>query len=433
MPGLPTLTHTILLAGVVSVVVQGLPQPRVGGQVTASSPRSNVVAVSDVGGGGGGVAMAPFGRVVGYGRDRVILPREADPLEVFDDGSSTPQTSTTPTDKGTTTDVKAINNYSLMSTNNNNGGGGGGSSSGEMCDQWAKIDSASFRTFNDLWGMGSASAGSKGCITKTGESDGSVSFKSTWTFLGNPTSVKAYPNSVFKGDDKIGGVLIKDLPAIQSTFDWKYDGSNLDADVAYDLFMGSAAGYEMESSSGFTYEIMIWLAALGGAAPIGADKPAVSVAVPGCDTWNLYSGSNGVQTVYSFVSPSKNMPSFDCDLTGFVKALITKGLVDGSKLYLKHIAAGTEPFTGSNAVFTATMTVKVGGSAGGRSSTPTGPGTPTSTLPAAAATPATYQPITTLPSGPKPTNPPVYNDYPPKKLPKCKPGQKPKHHGRRRK
>jgi len=46
---------------------------------------------------------------------------------------------------------------------------------------------------------------------------------------------------------------------MQSTFDWTYTGSNVVADVSYDMFTSSKAGGSNE------FEIMVWLAALGGA------------------------------------------------------------------------------------------------------------------------------------------------------------------------
>lgn len=50
-----------------------------------------------------------------------------------------------------------------------------------------------------------------------------------------------------------------------TTWDWTYDGSDLRADVAYDLFTSSSADGDKE------YEIMIWLAKLGDVGPISAE------------------------------------------------------------------------------------------------------------------------------------------------------------------
>lgn len=49
-----------------------------------------------------------------------------------------------------------------------------------------------------------------------------------------------------------------------SSWAWSYDGSSLVADVAYDMFTSSSAGGDEE------FEIMVWLAAIGGAGPISS-------------------------------------------------------------------------------------------------------------------------------------------------------------------
>lgn len=51
---------------------------------------------------------------------------------------------------------------------------------------------------------------------------------------------------------------------MQSSWSWSYDGSDVVADVAYDMFTSSTSGGSEE------FEIMVWLAALGGAGPISA-------------------------------------------------------------------------------------------------------------------------------------------------------------------
>jgi xyloglucan-specific endo-beta-1,4-glucanase len=53
---------------------------------------------------------------------------------------------------------------------------------------------------------------------------------------------------------------------MQSLWSWTYTGSDIVADVSYDMFTSSSAGGANE------YEIMIWLAALGGAGPISSDQ-----------------------------------------------------------------------------------------------------------------------------------------------------------------
>ena len=65
---------------------------------------------------------------------------------------------------------------------------------------------------------------------------------------------------------------------MQSTWTWTYTSDNLVANVAYDVFTSSTADGSEE------FEIMIWLAALGGAGPISSQSSSsdcsVHVGVP---------------------------------------------------------------------------------------------------------------------------------------------------------
>lgn len=124
----------------------------------------------------------------------------------------------------------------------------------------------------------------------------------------------------------------------------RYTGSDIVADVAYDMFTSSSASGSDE------YEIMIWLAALGGAGPISSTGSAVSTTTIGGVSFSLYSGDNGSTTVYSFVAESE-ATSFSGDLMDFFTYLESNEGFSTSQ-YLLSIGAGTEPFTGSDAVFT---------------------------------------------------------------------------------
>ena len=59
------------------------------------------------------------------------------------------------------------------------------------------------------------------------------------------------------------------------------------ANVAYDLFTSSTASGSAE------YEIMIWLAALGGAGPISSTGKEVATVTLAGKSFKLYSGMNG--------------------------------------------------------------------------------------------------------------------------------------------
>ena len=116
------------------------------------------------------------------------------------------------------------------------------------------------------------------------------------------------------------------------------------ADVAYDMFLSSSADGDAE------YEIMVWLAALGGAGPISSTGQSIATTTIGGTSFELWSGKNGNMQVYSFVASSEAQ-SFSGDLLEFFQYLEqNQGLQ--SSLYLTDVQAGTEPFTGSDAEFT---------------------------------------------------------------------------------
>lgn len=122
-----------------------------------------------------------------------------------------------------------------------------------------------------------------------------------------------------------------------------YTGSNVIANVAYDLFSNSDCGTTAQ------YEIMIWLGALGGAGPISSSGSPIATPNIGGVSWKLYKGPNGQMTVFSFVASSQQK-NFSGDLNNFVKYLVSsQGYPNSQCVY--SIGAGTEPFTGSNAKF----------------------------------------------------------------------------------
>lgn len=117
------------------------------------------------------------------------------------------------------------------------------------------------------------------------------------------------------------------------------------ANVAFDLFTGDTADSEP------VYEFMVWLGAFGGAGPISeTGSPIGSVNLAGIE-WQLYKGPNGQMTVFSFVASSGNVGSFSGDLTEFSSYLVAEHGVDDGQI-LQSVGAGTEPFIGSNVVFT---------------------------------------------------------------------------------
>lgn len=137
---------------------------------------------------------------------------------------------------------------------------------------------------------------------------------------------------------------LSSINSLPSVWKWSYTGSNIIADVAYDLFTSSSPSGKEEN------EIMIWLAALGGAGPISSTGSPIATVTLAGNSWKLYKGPNGQMTVYSFVAQNQ-VQNFNGDLMEFVRYLTSKqGLA--SSQYLISAGAGTEPFSGSNAKLT---------------------------------------------------------------------------------
>jgi xyloglucan-specific endo-beta-1,4-glucanase len=118
------------------------------------------------------------------------------------------------------------------------------------------------------------------------------------------------------------------------------------ADVSYDLWLAPTSGGTN------AYEIMVWLGAYGGAGPISSTGSAVATPTIGGHSFKLYSGPNGDTTVYSFVA-TETVTSFSGDMMDFFSYLVDNEGVSDSN-YITSLQAGTEPFTGSDCVFSTT-------------------------------------------------------------------------------
>ncbi|KAI0025297.1 family 12 glycosyl hydrolase [Xylariomycetidae sp. FL0641] len=211
----------------------------------------------------------------------------------------------------------------------------------EMCGQWDSLQTGTYTLYNNLWGQADADSGSQ-CTTFNGLSGDSIAWSTAWSWSGGEYNVKSYANVVLNSDAK----QLSAISSIPSTWSWSNTGSGVVADVAYDLFTSSSASGDNE------YEIMIWVAAIGGAGPISSTGSAVASPALAGTTWDLYSGMNGNVNVYSFVAQSQ-VTDFNGDLMEFFKYLMDNGDISGSQ-YLTSVGAGTEPFVGSNAVLTVT-------------------------------------------------------------------------------
>ncbi|KAF4628279.1 hypothetical protein G7Y89_g9867 [Cudoniella acicularis] len=207
-----------------------------------------------------------------------------------------------------------------------------------ICGQWDSVATGTYTVYQDLWDESAASSGSQ-CTTVTSLSGTKLAWSTSWTWAGGSSSVKSYANAVVTTTSK----KISAISSIATTWKWAYTGSDIVADVSYDMFTSSTSG------GSNAYEIMVWLAAIGGAGPISSTGSAIATTTINDVKFKLYSGPNGDTTVYSFVAESK-ATSFSGDLLNFFKYLESNEGFSSSQ-YLVSIGAGTEPFTGSNAVF----------------------------------------------------------------------------------
>lgn len=73
--------------------------------------------------------------------------------------------------------------------------------------------------------------------------------------------MKSFANTALRFTPK----KLSAISSIPSSWTYSYSASNIVANVAYDIFLDTTSG-----SSTSAYEIMVWLAAYGGAGPIGS-------------------------------------------------------------------------------------------------------------------------------------------------------------------
>jgi len=216
-----------------------------------------------------------------------------------------------------------------------------------MCSSYATVATDGYTIYQNNWGASDATSGSQ-CTTFTSVSSAlSFVWSTSWTWAGGSNKVKSYSNVALGSVNK----KISAISTIPSTWTWTYTGTSIVADVAYDLWLAPSVG------ASNTYEIMIWLAAYGGAGPISSSGSAIATPTIAGTKWSLYKGPNGDTTVFSFVAPSK-ITSFSADLKLFLTYLTTNEGVSTSDV-VTSLQAGTEPFTGTSAVFkTSAYTIK---------------------------------------------------------------------------
>ncbi|KAJ4007764.1 hypothetical protein NW766_009567 [Fusarium irregulare] len=213
----------------------------------------------------------------------------------------------------------------------------------DLCEQYGYLSSDGYALNNNVWGKDSGTGDQ--CTHVNWNNANGAGWDVEWNWSGGKDNVKSYPNSALLiGDDK---KTVSSITNMQSTAEWKYSGDNLRADVAYDLFTASDPNHETSSGE---YELMVWLARIGGVQPIGSMQ--TSVTIEG-HTWELWIGMNGDMKVFSFVAPTP-VNNFNADIKQFWNYLAKSENFPADSQYLLTFQFGTEPFTGDNAKFTVT-------------------------------------------------------------------------------
>ncbi|KIJ27870.1 glycoside hydrolase family 12 protein [Sphaerobolus stellatus SS14] len=221
------------------------------------------------------------------------------------------------------------------------------------CGQWDSVTAGTYSLLLDQWGESGATSGSQ-CAQLTSLSGTTVAWKTTFDWVGG-NGVKSFTNiQQNTGTNK----QLSAIKSMQTKWTWSLSSSSIVADVAYDMFTASSAGGTNVN------EIMIWLANIN-AGPIsaqynsdGTPKPVASNVNLGNHTWNLYSGSNGANNVFSFLPTSGTITSFSADIYPFFTYLIQHEGVSSSQ-YLTTIQAGTEATSGSATLTTSAYSISI--------------------------------------------------------------------------
>ncbi|RDW82739.1 hypothetical protein BP6252_03851 [Coleophoma cylindrospora] len=201
----------------------------------------------------------------------------------------------------------------------------------------------------------------------------STSFSATWQWAGtsyNATTVHSFPNINLNSD--VLPIQLSNLSSLKLDLSWSMTPGevanatstttasslaaiDVRADVALDLWLDDSPTSAQSATYAGT-EVMVWQAAYGGVSPIGYTS-SVSATAPtlkvGGTTYTLYHGTNtNNQSVYSWY-PSKNMTSFNADVSPLLSYLWQKEYIEES-LYLGLVQWGSEAIhsaAGENVTF----------------------------------------------------------------------------------
>jgi xyloglucan-specific endo-beta-1,4-glucanase len=132
----------------------------------------------------------------------------------------------------------------------------------QLCEQYGYFPTTmGFEFNNNMWGMQDDAAGTQ-CLYIDSTHPSGVAWHTDWDWSSSSApggadgeyadNVKAYPYSGVAIEEK---KLLSDINGMPTSVAWDYSGTNVRADVSYDMF--TSADQDHDPSSG-DYELMIW-------------------------------------------------------------------------------------------------------------------------------------------------------------------------------
>lgn len=165
-------------------------------------------------------------------------------------------------------------------------------------DKFGSTTIGNYTIRNDVWGSG---AGPQTISANSGSD--------WWVSANHPDTggVKAFPHSARTVNRRLSA-----LTRLQSNFTVTVPSTGA-YETAYDIWADNN-----------TVEIMLWMNQTGAVGPIGSRQTSVTV---GGQSWDLYSGSNGSNQVFSFLRQG-NTSSASVDVLAVLNWLHSRGSVD---------------------------------------------------------------------------------------------------------
>ncbi|ROT41944.1 concanavalin A-like lectin/glucanase [Sodiomyces alkalinus F11] len=192
-------------------------------------------------------------------------------------------------------------------------------------------------------------------------------FSVTWEYPPGPLTqpVHAFPN--IKVESTEFPVRVRDLESISIDVEWTYGVGNrtasttdedelaeheVNTNVAIDMFLDSNKKKAKDSTKA-SYELMVWLAAIGPAThPIGLKQGAMATEIINGITFSLYVGRNSLkQNVLTWVA-SETVEKFNADLTPLVQRVLsgTGSYYPLDSDYVGYMGLGSEAYHSNTAV-----------------------------------------------------------------------------------